>query len=182
MPASNYNPNFLSPTAFKLDLPGFSEVDYQVQEANIPGISMNGPTQATPYNDFQLGGDKLNYQDLIVSFLVDENCINYSLIHDWMVGITYPQKSTQWRDFVKKQVDKKFADVWNIDQVQITLTALNSNYNPSFKIDFVDAFPVSLSTLTFDTTSNDVRYLTATAIFKYTYFKLLNNNNKQLTL
>ena len=182
MPDSTYNPNFLSPTAFCLSLPGFSEVSYQVQSANIPGIDMNGPIQATPYNDFQLGGDKLNYQDLTIQFLVDEKCVNYSLIHDWMVGITYPQKSTQWRDFVQKQVDKKFADVWNIDQVQITLEILNNNYNTSFKIDFVDAFPVSLSTLQFDTNTNDIQYLTATAVFKYTYFKLLDKNNKQLTL
>ena len=56
MPASNYNPNFLSPTAFKLDLPGFSEVDYQVQETNIPGISV-----CRSHNDIEHCHLSINY-------------------------------------------------------------------------------------------------------------------------
>ncbi len=179
---SDYNANFLSPTGFKLDLPGFDKVDYQCNEALIPGISMNNPVQATPYNDIQLSGDKLNYEDLTVNFLVDEGCVNYALIHDWMVGITYPQKSTQWRDFVQKQVDKKFQETWNVDQVDIVLNVLTSNYNTSFKVKFFDAFPVGLSSLRFTTDTDTINYLTASATFRYTYFKLLDKFDKQLTL
>lgn len=179
---SEYNPNFLSPTGFKLDLPGFTSVDYQCQGVNIPGISMGGPTQATPYNDFQLAGDKLNYQPLVVDFMIDEGFVNYSVLHNWMVGITYPQKSTQWRDFVQQQIDKSFADVWNIDQVDITLTALTSNYNPSFKIKYVDAFPVALTPVQFSTETNTIEYLKATATFQYTYYKITDTLDRELTL
>ena len=179
---SDYNPNFLSPTGFKLDLPGFTSVDYQFQGVSIPGITMGGPVQATPYNDFQLGGDKLNYPPLVVDFMIDEEFVNYSVLHNWMVGITYPQKSTQWRDFVNEMVDKKFADVWNIDQVDITLTVLTSNYNPGFKIQYVDAFPVALTPVQFTTEDNDLNYLKATATFQYMYYKITDTFDKQLTL
>ena len=58
------NTNFLAPTGFQLDIPGFSAVAFQCVSANIPGISMGGPLQATPLNDFQLSGDKLTYETL----------------------------------------------------------------------------------------------------------------------
>ena len=48
------NENFLSPAGFRLDIPGFKSIGFQCTNAIVPGISMNGPTQATPYNDFQL--------------------------------------------------------------------------------------------------------------------------------
>ena len=56
---SNCNTNFLAPTGFQLDIPGFNSVSFQCVSANIPGVTMGGPTQATPLNDFQLSGDKL---------------------------------------------------------------------------------------------------------------------------
>lgn len=176
------NDNFLSPTGFILDIPGFSSIGFHCVSANIPGISMGGPQQATPFNDFQLSADKLSYDNLTVRFLVDEYCANYALIHNWMVGITYPQKSTQWRDFVNEMIDKKFADVWNIDQVDITLTVLTSNYNPGFKIQYVDAFPVALTPVQFTTEDNDINYLKATATFQYMYYKITDTFDKQLTL
>ena len=40
------NTNFLAPTGFQLDIPGFSAVAFQCVSANIPGISMGGPLQA----------------------------------------------------------------------------------------------------------------------------------------
>ena len=76
------NENFLSPSGFKLVVPGFSSIGFQCTTANVPGISMGGPTQATPYNDFQLTGDKLNYEDFNITFLINEDCQNYALIHN----------------------------------------------------------------------------------------------------
>tara|TARA_B100002019_G_C21126862_1_gene526229 strand:+ start:316 stop:855 length:540 start_codon:yes stop_codon:yes gene_type:complete len=175
------NTNFLAPTGFLLDIPGFKEVAFQCVSANIPGISMGGPQQATPLNDFQLSGDKLSYDTLTVRFLVDEDCKNYSLIHNWMVGITYPQKSDQWYEFAQKMTDRNFQDD-NLDTIDLSLNILTSNFNTSFKCRFTDAHPVALSTLEFSTDQSDVQYLIAEATFKYVYFKLLDTRNRELTL
>ena len=176
------NENFLSPAGFRLDIPGFESVGFQCTNVNVPGISMNGPVAATPYNDFQLGGDKLNYQELQLTFLIDENCANYSLIHNWMVGITYPQKADQWGDFVKEMTDKDFQNERFVDQLDLYLNILNSNFNTAFKVHFYDAFPVSLNSLEFSTDQTDIQYMKAQVTFKYTYFKLTNSNDKELTL
>ena len=178
---SNCNTNFLAPTGFQLDIPGFNSVSFQCVSANIPGVTMGGPTQATPLNDFQLSGDKLSYETLTVRFLVDEDCKNYSLIHNWMVGITYPQKEDQWYKFAETMRDKDFKDD-DLDTIDLYLRILTSNFNTSFKCQFVDAAPISVSTLEFSTDQNDLQYLIAEVTFRYTYFKLTNSNNKELTL
>jgi hypothetical protein len=177
------NENFLSPTGFKLVVPGFTSIGFQCTNVNIPGISMGGPNQATPYNDFQLTGDKLAYEEFVVRFLIDEDCINYSLIHNWMVGITYPQKGTQWSDFVSQMKDNDFQVSEDfLDQTDLYLFILNSNYNTSFKVHFTDAFPVALTPMEYSTDATDIQYLSAEIRFRYTYFKLLDKNDKQLTL
>jgi len=176
------NENFLSPSGFKLVIPGFSSIGFQCTSANIPGIGMGGPTQATPYNDFQLTGDKLNYEDFNVTFLINEDCQNYSLIHNWLVGITYPQKATQWREFIDQMKDKDFQNDNNLEQVDIFLHVLNSNYNTAYKVHFFDAFPISLTPMEFSTELSDIDYLKARITFRYTYFKLLDIFDKPLTL
>jgi hypothetical protein len=176
------NENFLSPSGFRLDIPGFKSIGFQCTNANVPGISMNGPTQATPYNDFQLAGDKLNYESLVLTFLIDEDCLNYSLIHNWMVGITYPQKSDQWYEFAEQMRDKDFENSSQLDQIDLYLNILSSNFNTAFKLHFYDAFPVRLNSLEFNTDITDIQYLKAEVEFKYTYYKLTNSNDKQLTL
>ena len=178
---SNCNTNFLAPTGFQLDIPGFNSVSFQCVSANIPGVTMGGPTQATPLNDFQLSGDKLSYETLTVRFLVDEDCKNYSLIHNWMVGITYPQKEDQWYTFADAMRDRDFKDD-DLDTIDLYLRILTSNFNTSFKCQFVDAAPISISTLEFSTDQNDLQYLIAEATFRYTYFKLTNSTDKELTL
>lgn len=180
------NENFLSPTGFKLVIPGFESIGFQCTSVNLPGVSMGGPMQATPYNDFQLAGDKLNYEDLTVTFLIDESCTNYSLIHNWMVGMTYPQKSTQWRDFAEQMKNKDYQIKQSseefLDQVDVYLHILSSNFNVSTKVHFYNAFPVALTPMEYSSDSTDIEYLKATITFKYTYFKLLDNEDKQLTL
>lgn len=173
--------NFLAPVAFQLDIPFFKEVSFQCNAANIPGISMGGPQQATIYNDFQLSGDKLNYEDFSVTFLIDENMSNYSIIHNWMTGITYPQKADQWREFANTMLDKKHQGV-DVDRLDLTLRILNSSFNTQTVVKLYDAFPVGLSSLPFSVDTNDIQYLTADATFKYTYFKLLDKNDNELTL
>ncbi len=175
------NLNFLAPVAFQLDIPIFKDVSFDCTAANIPGVSMGGPQQATPFNDFQLSGDKLNYEDFTITMLVDEDMRNYSIIHNWMTGITYPQKASQWREFADKMVEKEHKGP-DYDRLDLTLRVLNSNFNTQIVVKLYDAFPIGTAGLPFNVDTNDIQYLTANVTFKYTYFKLLDKNDKELTL
>ena len=77
--------------------------------------------------------------------------------------------------------DKDFRND-DLDTIDLYLRILTSNFNTSFKCQFVDAAPISLSTLEFSTDQTDVQYLIAEATFRYVYFKLTNKNDTELTL
>ena len=98
-----------------------------------------------------------------------------------MTGITYPQKAGQWREFADamKSKDHKGDDY---DRLDLTLRILNSSFNTQTVIKIYDAFPVTITSLPFSVDTNDIQYLTADVTFKYTYFKILDKFDKELTL
>ena len=57
-----------------------------------------------------------------------------------------------------------------------TLTVLDAQQNPNFKVVFEDLFPYSLSTIEFDATVPDVQYFTAEVTFKYTIYNIRDIN------
>lgn len=164
------NRNFLSPIGFRFTLSKYPKVSFFSSKANIPGINFGVAIQPNPYRDLPIPGDKLEYDDLRLEFLVDENMDNYLSIYNWLIGLGYPQSMTQIDDLVtdsrynKKEIINLYSDA--------TLEVLNSNYNTSMKIHFKDIFPTSLNTLDFDSTQRDYTYFTGVVTFKYTIFEV----------
>ena len=57
------------------------QIEFTCQTYNIPNISLT-TTQPTPLVDAADTIDKINYDSLDITFLVDENLNNYKEIHD----------------------------------------------------------------------------------------------------
>ena len=53
-----------------------------------------------------------------------------------------------------------------------TLTVLTNKNNPILEVRFEDLFPVSLSSLNFSQSAEDVQYLTATIDFRYKIYTM----------
>ena len=169
------NRNFLSPIGFRFLITRLRGVDFFCNQVTLPSLGMNAPTQFTGLNKIPQPGDELEYGDLVIRFLVDENMKNYYQVHDWMREITTPKRAKEFR-FDRTSLKSKNAppedrsmpdNQWRSD---CSLLILSSNYNTVSEIMFRDAFPVNLTTLTFDATQADVQYLTAEVTMKYTYF------------
>jgi len=79
--------DYASPVQFRFKCSKLPTVEFFCQTANIPGISLGQATVDTPLKSIPFPGDELNYQDLGISFLVDENLNNYKEIHDWLLGL-----------------------------------------------------------------------------------------------
>jgi hypothetical protein len=162
------NRNFLSVTGFKFSLAKYPKVDFFSNSARIPQITLDVARQSTYLKDLDVPGEKLNYGDLTIKFVVDENMENYIAIYNWLVGLGFPEITTQFKELttVNDQRDMKgqFSDG--------TLRILNSNFKEVAKVKFLDLFPVSLSSLDFDASASDVQYFTAEASFKYTVYQL----------
>ena len=44
-------------------------------------------------------GDELTYENLEITFLVDEKLENYIELHNWLVGIGFPDNRNQFTNF-----------------------------------------------------------------------------------
>ena len=68
--------DYASPTQFKFSIIKLPKVEYFCTAINVPGISIGFSTQSTPLKDIPYPGEKISYQDLTMTFLVDENLQN----------------------------------------------------------------------------------------------------------
>lgn len=165
------NRNFLSVTGFKFTLARYPKVDFFSNSARIPQITLDVARQSSYLKDLDVPGEKLNYGDLTIKFIVDENMENYITIYDWLVGLGFPEITTQFKELTtinnERDMKAQFSDG--------TLRVLNSNFKEVAKVKFLDLFPVSLSSLDFDASASDVQYFTAEASFKYTVYQLTSS-------
>ena len=180
--------DYASPTQFKFQITKLPKVEYFCTAANIPGISIPSPSQPTPLADIPLPGDTISFDDLSVTFLVDENLENYREIHGWMYGIGFPISRTQFGDLVDAGKDRFPTigkDSLKTDPGKVkygakplgpifsdaTLNVLTSKNNANIEVRFSDVFPTALSGLDFNQQADDVNYLSATVTFKYKVYE-----------
>ena len=137
--------------------------------------------QPTYLKDIEVPGDKLQFGDLTIRFMVDEDLFNYMEIQNWMRGLGYPEKLDQLSDLHK---GGKLANQFNREGENIysdaTLQILSNNLIPRFQVFFRDVFPYSLTTVNFDATDTDIEYFTAEASFKYTVYNIQDMNGNDL--
>ena len=176
--------DYSSPTQFKFGIHQLPKVEFFTLSANVPGISAGVVTRATPFKDIPLVGDKLTYDNLSITFQVDEYLENYVSLHNWMKGIGFPTNREEFRtyrdvtsntpasgktpatDLVGKAVPDKalYSDAY--------LMVLSNKNNPIVEVNFKDVFPVSLGGLEFTQSVTDIEYMTATAEFAYQIYEI----------
>ena len=176
--------DYASPTQFKFSILKLPKVEYFCTAVNIPGITLGGsPVQATPLKDIPLPGDKLTYEPLSMTFLVDENLENFQEIHGWLVGLGFPRDYSEFKNLVSSGNDRfpaKNQSISNeIGKVKYgspnvggtysdaTLTILSSKNNSELEVRFRNMFPTGLTGLQYNQQAADVDYLTATVSFEY---------------
>jgi hypothetical protein len=161
------NRNFLSPVGFKFTLSKEPKAVFFCNSARIPEITLDTLQQPTYLKDIDVPGGKLQYGDLNLRFIVDEDMVNYMAIHNWMTGLGAPESLRQYYDLIDgtgEDPKKAFSDG--------SLYILDSSYNTNAIVKFKDLFPVSLTSLEFDSTLTDVQYFTANVTFKYTVYNI----------
>ena len=169
------NRNFLSPTGFKFVLTREPKVSFFCNQANIPDLTLGVAIQPSYAKMLPTPGDIIEFGDLSLRFLVDENLENYMAIQNWIRGLGFPERLGQFADLEHRgTIQGSYAkDRQNIYS-DGTLQVLDSNQLPNFQIVFQDLFPYRLSTLTFDATDTDINYFTADVSFKYTIYNIVD--------
>ena len=178
------NRNFLSPTGFKFALKRSPGVAFFCNQANIPSLDLGIAEQPTYLKNIDVPGDKIQFGDLSLRFLVDEDLMNYMEIQNWIRGLGYPEKISEFADLENQSVlgkEVKFGQSGDDIYSDATLQVLSNNLVPQFQVIFSDCFPYSLSTVTFDATDTDIEYFTADVSFKYTIYRITDLENNNLT-
>lgn len=158
------NKNFLSPLNFKFQLKRAPHINFFVQTANIPGLALPAINVPSPLIRVPFPGDHLQYDELTITFRVDEDMQNYFEIHNWIRGLG-KLSYIEYQNLAQTPVytgESLTSD--------ISLIVLTSQKNPNYEFTFRDAFPISLSGMEFTTMAEDVAYIEASASFRYIYY------------
>ena len=170
----------MSPTGFRFTLTRTPKVAFFANSANIPDLNLGVANQPSYLKDIDVPGDKLQFGDFSLRFLVDEDLKNYMEIQNWMRGLGYPDSVREIIDFQNEEtktiIPDKTMDIYSDG----SLIILTSNNNINFKVNFENMFPTFLSTLDFSATDNDVEYFTADVTFKYTIYNITDVNGVRL--
>ena len=161
MAIQNITTSLLPPSGFKFVLLRAPHLNFTVQQVSIPGISAEPPQVQTPFAALRLPGARIQYNPLSLTFKVTENFENYFEILNWMKALGPDQEFGQFKELSDK------GRSWDGLESDLDLTILQSSMNPTVNFKFIDAMPISLSDLTFDTTLSDVDYITSTVEFAY---------------
>ena len=180
--------DYASPVQFRFKCSKLPKVEFFCQTANIPGIGLGEAEVDTPLKTMPFPGDKVTYQDLAISFLVDENLENYKEIHDWIIGLGAPQNHTQFSDLRATSSDR-FPGTSSSNAItgqatadpipesgmysDATLTVLNSKNIAVTEIRFHNIFPTSLGALSYNVQASDVNYLQTAVDFSYMYYEIV---------
>ena len=175
------NRNFLSPVGFKFSFKRAPGVAFFCNQANIPSMDLGIAEQPTYLRNIPTPGDKIQFGDLTLRFMVDEDLVNFMELQRWIRGLGYPESMEEFRELEGEAVlPGNFGNAGDDIYSDGTLQILSSNLVPSFQVVFSDLFPYSLSTVTFDATDTDIEYFTADVSFKYTIYNLTDMENKAL--
>ena len=177
--------DYSSPTQFKFSINQLPKVEFFTVAANIPGISLPAATYNTPFKNIPTIGEKPEYEDLTITFIVDEFLENFITIHEWITGTGFPKSRTQFSNFrsatSNSPTDAKSVSVDKVGSAtpdkgmygDATLTILSNKNNPLVEVRFEDVFPTALGGLDYTQTATDVEYLNVQVTFQYKIYEIV---------
>ena len=172
--------NYLRPNGFRFFIQSLPQVTYFCQAASIPTVNLGYAVQSTTVIDIPYPGEKVQFSELTIKFMVQEDMQNYIELYQWMAdlggvdgnkyGIDKRTKREEFRIPGLTVPEKKPRKTDRTDFSDAALIILNSNEHAVAKVQFFDCFPISLSGLDFDVSSGNTQYFTSVASFKYSSF------------
>jgi len=178
--------DYASPTQFKFGIHQLPKVEFFSTAATIPAIALSDVLMPTPFKSIPMMGDQLTYDNLSISFIVDEYLENYLTIHEWMTAIGFPKNRAQFSDFKSNKSNTPSAssttsiDIGDVQKPtsanalfsDATLTILSNKNNPIVNVFFRDLYPVAMTGLSYNQGATDVEYLTAEITFAYQLYEI----------
>ena len=135
---------------FTFQLSKAPELQYTVQRATLPPITLIVSEVLTPFSPIPFG-NTIEFGEFSITFLVAEDMSNYLEIVNWMFAIGHPEAFDQYGGESNEDC---------------TITIMNSSSKPVIDAKFYNIIPTSITSLDLDSTASDVQYVPATVTFK----------------
>ena len=180
--------DYASPIQFRFKITKLPKVEFFIQSANLPSVTLDEVQQPTRLKSIAMPGSTLTFGNLELSFLVDENLDNYKELHDWIIGLGTPESDEQFAGLLATGSDRfpgstassaptgsNAASPLNEGAIysDATLTVLNSKNIPKTEIRFRNVYPTLLTGISYDIKANDVSYIQASATFSYLGYEIV---------
>lgn len=145
--------NPLLPTYYQFIVARLPNVNYFCQSAVLPSLTLSQVQIPTRFSNIQ-SPSKLTFDDLSMTFVVDEGMKNWLEIYNWMRSTTNVDSHEEYKPA-------------NEHTTTGNLLILNSSKNPKINVTFNNLFPITLSSLDFTSIGLDVESMQATCTFSY---------------
>ena len=174
--------DYSDPTKFRFQTTKLPRVEFNCITANIPGVSLAEIQQPTRLMPVSIPGNDLTFEDLTISFIVDEDLTNYRSVHDWMAGLSQVDSDDKYRELIASGNDRMpLSQQNNLQDAGRTTSAtpdgaifsdskliiLSARNTPLVEVTFRDCYPKTLSALEYNQNATDIEYLLATVSFGY---------------
>jgi|TARA_X000001388_G_scaffold24304_1_gene16804 hypothetical protein len=153
--------SLLTANQFKFNTARIPILSEYVTAVNIPSIEFVSAELGTAYGvNIPTATGKYIFEDLTVSFLVDEELESWREIYEWL------RRLGPMNDESQSIMYKDCYESTTLGE----LTILNSAYKPKFRYKFHNMFPISLTGFSFTTTAADSIQLSSAATFRFSYY------------
>lgn len=162
------NINLFQPTGFRviIDRQNYANLEFFVQSINHPGAS--NPAAETPFKRIAgvpMPGNQMQYGELTMNVLLDEDLNSYTELYDWMLRLVNDEQIAKRNDFGgSSSTTPTYAD--------IVITALNSANNKNKLFKYRDCIPVAIGDIQFEAQNQGVEYVSFPASFRFSYFEI----------
>jgi hypothetical protein len=162
--------NYLQASKFLLTFDRLPFLTYFCTKVRLPGITAGEAVQQNPFIDRPVPGDKMIYEPLEVTFIIDEPMYAWTTVQDWIKGLTFPEDFDQYRGLsLQQRIQYRSQSPQYSDA---TLTIMTNKNNPVVTVHFTDVFPIGISSVDFDTSLDATNIVTGTASFKFTNYDI----------
>jgi hypothetical protein len=160
------NKNYLQPTGFRVVISrkNYPNIEYFAQAVTHPGVSI--PSVELPTFNIRsvpLAGDKLGYDELLMTLILDENMESYKEMYSWLERMSLEGQKNNTD--VPPSSAPTYAD--------ITLSVLTSHNNQNVQFRYRDCLPTNVSAIQFNAVAAGVEYITFDAGFRFSKFEIV---------
>ncbi len=158
------NYNYFQPSQFKvnIDRTKASNLEFYCQRISHPGIAVS--STSVPVSRLQtlsIPGDTLNYDELTMEIIIDEDFKAYSEFYAWLESLTVTRSDFQ-------QIPNQ-----TIIETDILVSILSSANNVVKQFKYLNCVPTSLGAINFEASVGETDIVTFPITFRIDTFEII---------